>query len=190
VTRDEFWRIIDETPPDYKARLDALTERFSQLPTEALFRFHRQYVAVLVESLRWELRAATGVITDFWEGWSDDRFDYFRYWLILRGRRTFEAALADPETLADVVEPHDWGVLPEGLHLLHLVGEAYRNRTGRNDFEEEFRRRHPPGPCDDHGEEVWESEEELRRRFPRLCARTDGGGGPAEPGAAPDRGGT
>src|SRR5262249_10172186 len=157
---------IDETPPDYKARLDALTERFSQLPAEALFEFYHQYVGVLVEALRPELRAATGVITDYWQSWSDERFNYFVFWLILCGRRTFEAALAAPETLADVVEPHDWGVLPEGLHLLHLVDEAYRNRTGRNDFEEEFRRGHPPAPCDDHGEEVLESEEELRRRFP------------------------
>jgi hypothetical protein len=91
----------------------------------------------------------------------------------------------DPETLADVLEPHDWGVLPEGLDLLHLVDEACRNRTGRNDFEEEFRRRHPPEPCDDHGEEVWESVEELERRFPRLCARVKSGG-TAEPGVAAD----
>lgn len=133
MTRHEFWHIIDQTPPEYNARLDALTERFSRLPTEAMFEFYHQYVGVLVEALRPELRAATGVITDFWESWSDERFNYFVYCLILRGRRPFEAALADPETLADVLGPDAGGVLPEGLDLLHLVDEAYRDRTGRND---------------------------------------------------------
>lgn len=188
MTRHEFWHIIDQTPPEYNARLDALTERFSRLPAEALFEFYHQYVGVLVEALRPELRAATGVITDFWESWSDERFNDFVYWLILRGRRPFEAALADPETLADVLGPDAGGVLPEGLDLLHLVDEAYRDRTGRNDpcAFEEFKPA-PPGAVRRPRGEGWESAEELERRFPRLCARVKGG--PAGPGAAPDRGG-
>jgi hypothetical protein len=32
---------------------------------------------------------------------SDDGFDYFRDWLITQGRDMFEAAVADPDALAD-----------------------------------------------------------------------------------------
>jgi hypothetical protein len=185
MTRDEYWHIIDETPPGYEARLDALAERFSQLPTEALFEFYHEYVAVLVESLRWDLYAAAGVFADGWEGREEEDFDRFRFWLILQGRRPFEAAMADPDNLADVVAPDDG--LPEGLNLLHLIDEAYRNRTGRDDFEEEFRRRYPLEPCDYNGEQVGDSWEELQRRFPRLCAAYKSClDGAAEPGAAPD----
>jgi Protein of unknown function (DUF4240) len=35
---------------------------------------------------------------------SDDGFDYFRGWLISQGRKIFEAALENPDSLADVID--------------------------------------------------------------------------------------
>ena len=35
-------------------------------------------------------------------GCSDDGFDYFRGWLIARGRQAFDQAVADPDALANL----------------------------------------------------------------------------------------
>ena len=40
-------------------------------------------------------------------GCSDDAFDYFRGWLVAQGRRTWERALRDPDTLAELGIDHD-----------------------------------------------------------------------------------
>jgi hypothetical protein len=40
-------------------------------------------------------------------GCSDDGFDYFRRWLILQGHKVFQAAIANPDSLADVVDPDE-----------------------------------------------------------------------------------
>jgi hypothetical protein len=40
-------------------------------------------------------------------GASDDGFYYFRCWLVGMGKKVYEAALADPDSLADVVSPDE-----------------------------------------------------------------------------------
>src|SRR5207249_5020548 len=40
-------------------------------------------------------------------GCSDDGFEYFRGWVILRGRKAYEAAMKNPDSLAGVVDPDE-----------------------------------------------------------------------------------
>ena len=42
---------------------------------------------------------------------SDNRFSFFKAWLVCMGKAVYEAALVDPDSLADVVDPnweHDY----------------------------------------------------------------------------------
>lgn len=64
--------------------------------------FYRFYSVAEEKSYSWELWGAAYVIHG---GCGDDTFSDFRASLISRGRRAFDRALADPESLAD--EPFD-----------------------------------------------------------------------------------
>jgi len=103
-------------------------------------------------------------------GCSDDGFDYFRGWLMTRGRGVFEAAVADPDSLADVVTVDDLYEV-ECEDLLGAAWEAHQQLTGGV---------LPSGsgrePLPDLGD-GWDfdDENEMRRRYPRISALVDQG---------------
>jgi hypothetical protein len=61
--------------------------------------FEGYHELAFADSYDWGLWGAACVING---GCSDDCFDYFRAYLISRGREVFEAAVADPDSLASV----------------------------------------------------------------------------------------
>lgn len=103
---DRFWEIIDRTldAKDDAAQCEALKRALDGVPEEGLIAFDADYRRTLARAYGWDLWAAAYIING---GCSDDGFDYFRDWLISRGRRVYEAALADPETLIGAVEPYE-----------------------------------------------------------------------------------
>lgn len=92
---------------------------------------------------------------------SDDGFVDFRYGLIALGRRRFEQALADPDSLCavdDIISNEAFG---------YAARNAYRRRT---------RQEMPPGATTqaaDPAGESWDFDDEAenRRRLPRLSER-------------------
>jgi hypothetical protein len=104
-------------------------------------------------------------------GASDDGFYYFRCWLVGMGKTIYEAALKDPDTLADVVVNADR--LDYEAEIYGAASIAWEN-LGRSEEEfdevdEALGKRRP-------GRELtgkkWNfgSQAERRRRFPRLVA--------------------
>ena len=61
---------------------------------------------------------------------SDDGFEYFREWVISRGRAVFESALADPDSLATVQLPSVGRPTAEFEGFGSLAVEIYRKATG------------------------------------------------------------
>jgi len=65
-------------------------------------------------------------------GCSDDMFEYFRLWVISRGREVFENAKADPDSLHSVADTE----VPEGLFdlesLWYVANEAFQQTTGKD----------------------------------------------------------
>src|SRR5690349_7516324 len=118
----EFWELIDGA-----ASPTVLHDRLARLSTEDLVAFERHHDRLMRDSYRWDLWGAAYVING---GCGDDEFDYFRAYLISRGRSVFEGALADPDTLADVQladadEWEDW--MSPTMAVVHA-------RTGRWEF--------------------------------------------------------
>jgi hypothetical protein len=63
-------------------------------------------------------------------GCSDDLFDDFRSWLISMGRKVYEAALADPETVHEIAERDG---LEEDVffeELQYVPSQVLREKTG------------------------------------------------------------
>ncbi|MFI6469240.1 DUF4240 domain-containing protein [Streptomyces sp. NPDC050516] len=143
--------------------------------------------ALLAERPAGEIRAAQQVLWDLmarsytaplWAaaytvngGCSDDGFDYFRGWLIAQGREAYEAAVADPDSLAGLAAVREAAVTWEELEcepVLAIAWDAHLKATG-----EEL-----PGDCFtiDYPDldAAWgfdfDDAAEMARRLPRIAA--------------------
>ncbi len=102
MTRDEFWTTIEQARHSVGRTSDVpswLEEKLSQWPENEIVDFGAHFEDCRGAAYDARLWLAADVILG---GCSDDSFDYFRGWLISQGRKVYEAALADPDSLADV----------------------------------------------------------------------------------------
>ncbi|WP_206319936.1 DUF4240 domain-containing protein [Streptomyces zingiberis] len=105
----EFWALVDGSREaaggDPLEQADALVERLVLLDPDSVVDFARHVESRLARAHRWDLWAAARLVTGSAE---DEAFDSFRCWLVGQGRRVFEGALHDPDSLAGL--PADSGV--------------------------------------------------------------------------------
>lgn len=177
--RDTFWQIIDaaraeagDSVTDPDAVAEAVVDRLAALTPDDIVGFQRVYDQLEDESYRWNLWAAAYVMLG---GCSDDSFDYFRGWLVAQGRAVWEAALADPDSLAGLPDVLD--APGDCEEMLGAASSAYGRVTGDADaFWAALKAADGSdggdGPADDAmGEDFdFDDEEEMRRRLPRLTA--------------------
>jgi Protein of unknown function (DUF4240) len=168
MTLDEFWQHIEgaknscaklEDVPNY------LSHRLSQLPACDIVDFSRHFhdcVAGADDGCLW---AAAIVIRG---GCSDDSFDYFIGWLIAQGRKVFEAALVNPDSLADLESFDGDGATAQLESILSVDVDAYQMRIGSDDFE--ILRTRPRSGTRNR-DFLRLSEEEMRELFPKLAAK-------------------
>jgi Protein of unknown function (DUF4240) len=153
-------------------QVQLLAARLGDLPLSEVVGFHRVVEELEAESFRAELSGAAlvihrmGPVDDFW--CSEDSLFGFREWLVEQGQQVHQAAIADPDSLAEDPELDDR--LPWGEGIWGVAMNVYLQRTG-----EEL-----PGLAGWSGRligglaalhSLWNDPEELHRRYPRLWAR-------------------
>lgn len=134
INKESFWDLIHEAKnacgQDMDAMLACLKDRLVSMgPTQAQ-NFHD--IIHVYEDLadKYGLWDAAGIMKEY--GCSDDGFIDFRAWLIAQGREVYFAALADPDSLADVVPYGDCR-----FEQLSYVGEyAYEQLTGKSAYDQ------------------------------------------------------
>lgn len=103
MTIDQFWNIVEkvhrESRGDMDRKCELLEAELRALPLDEIRSFHQHFDECEDRAYAWELWAAAYIIGG---GCSDDAFSDFRATLISMGRQTFERALADPQSLADM----------------------------------------------------------------------------------------
>lgn len=173
-----FWGIVEDARRDVDSPIDEadavaeeLTGRLAGRSPADVLDFKVTQERLFARAYRWDLWAAAYVING---GCSDDGFEYFRGWLMAQGRRVWEAALADPDSLADVVDEQD-PPLVECEEMLYVGPAAYEQAAGdgadfwaaleRHDARTDTRSGEPEGEEFDFEDEI-----ELRARLPRLAA--------------------
>ena len=181
VNKPDFWKLIDGTrreasPSDDIAPL--LVDTLAAMEPPEIIRWAHMYDAYQSLSYKPKLWAAAYLING---GCSDDGFEYFRGWLISRGRAVFLSALADPDSLADV----DIETQAEYEDMLSVGALAYFKKLGmaRPDYDafqaacrtydlSEIERQHLV--VDIHyasdSDAEWD-EDGLEAVVPRLCAK-------------------
>ena len=139
-----------------------LEDRLSILPADEIIDFEHHLGRMVDLAYRWDLWGAAYIING---GCSDDGFEYFRGWLVARGKAIFDAALRDPDTLADVADDEN----AECETFLSVALPAYKRASGKK-FPDEARWV-ATGACrgDPQGNR-W-TDEDLPKMLPRLMAR-------------------
>ena len=123
---ERFWAFIgaarDAAGDDVEDRVSGLEQVLLNHHPDEVADFRQKYDEMLARSYTWRLWGAAFVING---GCSDDGFRYFRDWLISEGEAVFEAALADPESLADIAQDEQFELESFG----YVAGEVYEQMT-------------------------------------------------------------
>jgi Protein of unknown function (DUF4240) len=175
MDRGQFWALIEAakaaTGGDCRAQTAQLIAALREGSVDEVLAWDRIHDELMAESYGWDLWGAAYLING---GCSDDGFDYFRGWLLSQGHAIWQAALADPDSLAD--HPEVRAYRPDQKFSLHLECEdilgvayrAYEALTGQ-EYTVEVAGMRPRPP--ELGED-WDFDDaaEMRTRYPRLWA--------------------
>ncbi|HEX4859885.1 MAG TPA: DUF4240 domain-containing protein [Rhizomicrobium sp.] len=168
MTEEQFWDIVAQTlrfKDDAAKQAKALENVLGALPDDDIVGFDTLFVAQKHRAFRWDLWGAAFVIHG---GASDDAFDYFRSWLIAQGKDAFEQALADPDSLADLIAPGR--IMPlENEAFGQIAGKLWHHQTGLRfgRLPSDRLSEDTDGP---DGEPFEEDDETLARCYPKLWA--------------------
>lgn len=163
MDRQAFWDIVDRARgEEMMASEGRLTLVLAPLEAAELVEFQRNFDELFYAAYLWKLWGAAYFIGG---GCSDDSFMDFRYGLIACGRKIYEAAVADPDSLADTDVDED--IFDEGIG--YAAARVYEEKTGREIP------RNPAGGEQDMGEQ-WDFDDdgEMKKRLPKLWALVEG----------------
>ena len=155
---ESFWAFIgaarDAAGDDVEDRVGGLEQVLLNHHPDEVRDFQHKYDELLARAYRWDLWGAAHLMNG---GCSDDGFRYFRDWLISAGEAAYEAALADPDSLADVDQDEEFELEAFG----YVAAEVYEQMT-----DVEMPRGRSLEPASPAGK-AWR-EDDLPALFPRL----------------------
>lgn len=160
---DQFWGIIDKGKSSTEPEAVVAAE-LKNLPREEIVSYQEHFDDLFGKAYSWDLWGAAYIIEG---GCSDDGFMDFRYGLISKGREVYEAALANPDSLA-TLETGDADDVEIGNELFGYVAmEVYEEKTGGS------MPRNGSLHSEDPRGEQWDFDdgEENARRLPNLYAK-------------------
>ena len=128
MDQQQFWDIIQRSlaAENVTEQIDFLGNELGKLSKEEILDFDLIFRQKHEDAYTWDLWAAAYTIEG---GCSDDGFDYFRAWLIFRGKEVFEKALANSDSLAeldrDALEDTE-----EAEEFNYITADAYEEVSG------------------------------------------------------------
>ena len=141
MTEEVFWGYIKEEIDKGSEGFDLisnLTEKLSKLTNEEIFSFVIIIDELMAKSYSSRLWCAAYLVN---HGCSDDGFDYFRLWLISKGKEAFYDVVNNPDNLINYVHlvdsPEDelYGEFYENEDFLYIAVDAYAKKNNVESFE-------------------------------------------------------
>lgn len=172
LSKQEFWALVDhsaafEAHPELQLKnLEASLER---LTPDQIAEFEQMFDETMRQSYTWDLWGAAYLANG---GASDDGFEYFRCWLISKGRAVYETVVANPDSLADLLAPGSQGDL-EFEDFAYVARHAWAAKTRRdwNDMPVIANMAYDTEP---KGTPLSENPSALAKRYPKLWNRFGG----------------
>jgi hypothetical protein len=163
MTIEQFWSIVEKVQAaadgDMDKKCELLGVELRRLPLEEVRSFHAHFYECLDRAYNWELWAGAYVMGS---GCGDDAFSDFRSTLISMGRETFERALADPESLADMDYDAE-NAYYEGYQYVPTAVECELN----GGLHLPRSRTHPEEPSGRY----WDDDNEVAKLYPKLAKK-------------------
>jgi hypothetical protein len=179
MNEQEFWQIIERSlehsEGDGEVQLENLETELLSLEPDKILGFHAMFWTFHRLSYRTDLWGAAFIING---GASDDGFDYFRGWLITQGRKVFEAALENPDSLAGEIEDAEADFGFENEDIMYLAMRCWCKKTGL-DIDAFYARETPSGNLPELGDFAWSDgegdmdERKGQKLYPKLWKKFD-----------------
>lgn len=161
-TEDDFWALIERVKRkgrgELGASITAFTAELRALDNPSLFKAAELFAKAMRGAYRWDIWGAAYVIHG---GCSDDAFWDFRAGLVALGRKAYERALEDPESLASIKDIEE-----------RTLFEGFQYCPGKVIDERELARKEAKHQTAKPAGRAWE-EDDLPKLFPRLSKRFD-----------------
>ncbi|MFN3930530.1 MAG: DUF4240 domain-containing protein [Brevundimonas sp.] len=170
MDEQRFWVIMDRAAvhkSDPDRQVASLRSELETLTAEEVLAFRSAFEVQLARAYTWDLWAVAYVAHG---GASDDGFEYFRRWMVSRGRAAFERLLAHPDDLADMVAADADGVL-EFEEILYVTDEVWSERTGLDPAEMPIQMESTTLGREPLGVPFEDDPDHLERRVPKTWAR-------------------
>jgi Protein of unknown function (DUF4240) len=146
-----------------------LVNELKKLAPDDIVRFQRWFDDKMDALYTWDHWGAMHLLTG---SESDNKFAFFRAWLVCMGKTVYEAALANPDTLAEIVDPaweqeYSSGFTAPGLNALMEL------ELPTDDMDKAYAAIQARDPPEISGQD-WPSDippAMLKARYPRLAER-------------------
>jgi hypothetical protein len=130
---DRYWKLIADSlaasGEDQNAQLAFLKRELAKLPPKDIVGFRLRTDKLLNDTYNPTMWCAGYVMNG---GCSDDMFEYFRLWVISRGREVYENARAEPDSLIAAADVD----VPEGIFdfesFWYVANDAFKQTTGKD----------------------------------------------------------
>jgi hypothetical protein len=167
MNQDQFWTIIERACRSDLHKTDEWAERLEAelmcLAPDEIVEWNHIFDRLVFRARTVDLWGAAYTING---GASDDGFYYFRCWLVGMGKDVYEAALANPDNLATVVEPR----VDAEAEIYAAAHQAWMAVTGRPDTDPYPARNEYSDQAVTGEDWNFDDVEEVRRRLPRIAA--------------------
>ena len=125
IDEEMFWKLIEDArlvSPDQFQFMDNLRPSLERFHPKEIRKFDNILLTKINELNTWELWALAYIVRG---GCGDDAFDYFKAWVVSKGRKAFEIIKSLEEDKLVSVFDED----PQLEELYYLAGEVYETKT-------------------------------------------------------------
>jgi hypothetical protein len=129
MDEDRFWNLVSQARQaagsgDPETTVQHVEQLLAELDPREICSFDDRLHDVVSRAYTCKMSGAETIISGFS---SDDGFLYFVHWLVLQGRASFDRALADPDSIADIDRP---GAENGAESFMYAASNAYEEATG------------------------------------------------------------
>ncbi|TXN37801.1 DUF4240 domain-containing protein [Flagellimonas hymeniacidonis] len=170
MTENLFWTIISNSRKEGKdidSQARSLKLELKKLSEQELFGFLYHYYKLSSKSYNGDLWLVPYILLG---GCSDDWFDYFRDWLISRGKAVYYSALENPDSICDEFDLISEGDEPTFGGLGYVYREVFEEKFKKDFYKEEDKYDYGDALNRDEIEFKWSREDEESMR--KICPKT------------------
>ncbi len=132
MDEDLYWRLVqdslEQSGGDLECQLNVLISELEKLEPRDIVGFRLRTDQLLHDTYNSKMWCAAYIMNG---GCGDDGFEYFRLWVISRGREVYENAKANPDSLATITEDEMMGQELDLESFWYLALDAFKKKTSK-----------------------------------------------------------